>query len=52
MRGATVYLHELLYRYFLEHSLRLGTFGPGRWRWLRIGGAVDVGEAIAAQTCA
>lgn len=47
---APLYLHEMLYRYFLDHPLRLCTFGVGRWRWLHIDSEVDVGQAIAAQT--
>lgn len=45
-----IYLHELLYRYFLEHPLRLRTTGLGPWRWLAIESEVDVGQAIATQT--
>ena len=50
MDRTRVYVHELLYRYFLDHPLRLRTFGIGRWKWLTIDSEVDVGQAIAAQT--
>lgn len=45
-----MYLHEMLYRYFREHPLRLLAFGIGRWRWLHIDSDVDIGQAVVAQT--